>query len=550
MFSRMRILLAAVVAACAPVAGARVIEVRPVPAREVIGAALAGAQPGDVVRLAAGIYQEHVRMRDGVSVSSEDGAVIDPSEALDGDWRQAAEIGPGVWKTAAAEEVHGLLIDGKLVAALAEPRASKDGAWHWKTLLVSGPPLSGFRQIRGLWMWKKDERALYLSLGGGDPRGHQWHQLRRSEAAVTFHGVKQARLQGITLAGAHTGVRFSGGSRDCEMRGCRILSFEKCGVEITGGSSACRVVGNSITRGSWESWAPRTRHGPGSKEEYEVWQIHKRVGFYDRVGVNLFRAGSDNRILSNELVETFDGIDVGDYAVESLAKPLPHPEHGRGTEIGWNRLRDVRDSGIEIGGGAIDVRAHHNHLLRVHGGIRFKVPRVGPVFIDHNWLEDDRGFNIWFSMDSSPAEGYIYQNTITGDSPALVYSSMEKGFADSGTPRWHFINNLVVTKGGLFGNRSRGALRPNFTAIHNVVAGGGRPWPDEPQRERGSLYLEALELGAQMRLPAGSPAAGVALDLSHYRDGQPLPGWVPGEAVGAGPRRRERQEETSRPSHP
>lgn len=540
----MRLLVACMLAACMPPAGARVIHVSPAPGKDVIGAALAGARPGDEVRLAAGIYQEHVRMRDGVILSSQAGAVIDPSEALEGEWKQASEIGPGVWKMAAAEEVHGLLIDGKFLAALSEPRASKEGAWHWKTLLVAGPPLSGFRQIRGLWMWSKHGRTIYLSLGGGDPRVHQWRQLRRREAAVTFHGVNQARLQGVTLAGASTGVRISGGSRECEVRECRIRSFEKCGVEITEGGSACRVVSNFITRGSWESWAPRTKHGPGSKQEYEVWQIHKRVGFYDRVGVNLFRAGSDNRILSNELVETFDGIDVGDYAVESLAKPLPHPEDGRGTEIGWNRLRDVRDSGIEIGGGAIDVRVHHNHLLRVHGGIRFKVPRVGPVFIDHNWLEDDRGFNIWFSMDSSPAEGYIYQNTIVGDAAALVYSSMEKGFTDSGTPRWHFVNNLVVTKAGLFGNRSRGALQPNFTAVHNVVAGGGHPWPDAPQREDGSLYQETLGLGADMRLPDNTPAAGVALDLSEYRAGRPLPGWVPGEGVGAGPLRRNPQAES------
>ena len=535
MCSWLRIVMAGILAGGSPAAGERVIEVSPVPGKGVVGEALAGALPGDEVRLAAGIYQEHVRMRDGVTLSSAAGAVIDPSEALGGEWQEAGDIGPGVWKIAAPGEVHGLLIDGKFLAAIAEPRASKEGSWHWKTLLLSGPPLSGFRQIRGLWMWSRNQKMLYVSLGGDDPRSHRWRQLRRRDAAVMFQGVKDARIEGITIAGAYVAVSISGGSRDCVVRQCRIRSFEKCGVEINGGSSDCRVVSNFITRGSWESWAPRTRHGPASKEEYEVWQVHKHVGFYDRVGVNLFRAGNDNQVLSNEVVETFDGINVGDYAVESLAKPLPHPEHGRGTEIAWNRLRDLRDSGIEIGGGAIDVRVHHNHLLRVHGGIRFKVPRVGPVFLHHNWLEDDRGFNIWFSMDSSPAEGYIYQNTIVGGSAALVYSSMEKGFEASGTPRWHFVNNLVVSRKGLFENRSRGALTPNFTVIHNVVAAGGRPWPDAPQREGGSRYLEALDLGRDLRLPDQTSAAGVALDLKRYRQGGPLPGLVPGEQVGAGP---------------
>jgi hypothetical protein len=292
------------------------------------------------------------------------------------------------------------------------------------------------------------------------------------------------------------------------------------------------VASNFITRGAWESWIPGNDPGKARKENYEIWQVHKTAGFYDRVGVNLFRAGAGNRILSNHLVEVFDGINLGDYTVESLTKPLEHPEHGQGTEIAWNLIQDTRDSGIEIGGGAIDVRVHHNHLLRTHGGLRFKVPRVGPVFVHHNWLQDDRGFNIWFSMDSSPATGYIYQNTIAGQSAAVAYSSMEKGFDSGATPRWQVTGNLVATRKGLFEDRTRGQLRPNFTATHNVVAGGGRPWPGDEDRETDSLYLESLELTDKLTIPADHAAAG------SYEAGaaaESLPGWEADGPAGAGP---------------
>jgi hypothetical protein len=139
---------------------------------------------------------------------------------------------------------------------------------------------------------------------------------------------------------------------------------------------------------------------PGDEIHDEIWQVHKTAGFYDRVGVNLFRAGAGNRILSNHLVEVFDGI------------------------------------------------------------------------------------------------------------------------------------NLVATRKGLFEDRTRGQLRPNFTATHNVVAGGGRPWPGDEDRETGSLYLESLDLTDRLTIPADHAAAG------SYKAGaaaESLPGWEADGPAGAGP---------------
>ena len=262
---------------------------------------------------------------------------------------------------------------------------------------------------------------------------------------------------------------------------------------LTGGVSACRVEGNEIFRGAVEDWTPG-----GTKDDYEIWKIHKTAGFYDRVGINLFKAGADNRILRNHIYETFDGIDLGDWTVESLDKPLTSPDDGKGTEIAENVIERVRDSGIELGVGCVDVRVHHNILRKTHGGLRYKLPRIGPLFIYRNLLVDGTPFNIWYSIDDSPAEAYVYHNTIVGGGFAgVIYSSMPKPHG-IGVPKWHYVNNVVVTKLGFFGNRGMD-IPVNFTADYNVVTGGGKPWPKDAEKEPHSRYVEASPLDAEHR---------------------------------------------------
>jgi hypothetical protein len=310
---------------------------------------------------------------------------------------------------------------------------------------------------------------------------------------------------------------------------CVIGPWEKNGVFVGGGASACRVEENEIFRGAYEEWTPIDT----SRERYEVWQIHKLAGFYDRVGIDLVGAGADNRVCRNHVYETFDGIDLGDSSVESLDKPLLHPEDGKGTEICDNLIERTRDSGMELGVGCIDVRVHHNILRQTHGGLRYKLPRIGPVFIYRNVLVDGSPFNIWYSMDDSPAEGYVYHNTIIGGDPALVYRSFNKPH-NIGAPNWHYVNNLVVSGKGFFGNR-RVQTPVNFAADYNVVTGGGRPWQGDATKDQHSRYVESVPLTKDYHPRPGSPAIDAGLDLSTYFHGKPLPGCEPGYFKGKAP---------------
>jgi hypothetical protein len=550
----MKLLVYALVSGLLPAAGREIVRgaegarrreitVRPSPTgAPVIGPALEAALPGSTVRLRKGIYHETVTIAKPVTLVGEAGAVIDPSEPFRPQWQPVPALGKGVYRAASERQPQSLLLDGKILASLDERRTQAEGAWFWKTLLAHGPPRSGFRFIRGLWVYRSDEKALYVHLEhDADPAQHGWSAVWTREPIVAFRNAMDASITRLTLAHGYHGVSVGDGSRRCSVSRCVIGPWEKNGVNVESGATECRVERNEVFRGSFEDWTPVD----DSRERYEVWQLHKLAGYYDRVGIALFRCGAGNRVHANHVYETFDGIDLGDSDVESLDIPLTHPFDGRDTEIGENVVERTRDSGIELGAGCVNVRVHHNVLRQTHGGLRYKLPRIGPVFIYRNVLIDGTPFNIWYSMDDSPAEGYVYHNTIVGGDAGLIYSSFNQPHGPPaarvpGAPRWHYLNNLVIAKVGFFQNWTKG-VPVNFTADYSLVVGGGRPYPNDPARDQHSLYLNSLPLTAgfppkprsSQRVPSSAVDAG--LDLSTYFHGQPLPGCKPGDFNGKGP---------------
>jgi Right handed beta helix region len=498
----------------------------------VIAAALEAAPPGSTIRLRKGLYRETVTITKPVSLVGDEGAVLDPSEAFQPQWQPRPELGKGAYRAASERAPRSLLLDGKILAALDERRTGREGPWFWKTLLASGTPLGGFRFIRGLWIYRGDEKALYVHLeNDADPAPRRWTVVWEPVATIAFRNATDASVRGLTLAHGYHGVSLADGSRRCSVSGCVIGPWEKNGVNLESGATECLVEKNEVFRGAYEEWTPVDT----SKERYEVWQLHKLAGYYDRVGISLVRCGAGNRVHANHVYETFDGINLGDSSVESLDIPLTRPDDGRDTEIWENVIERTRDSGMEFGAGCINVKVHHNVLRKTHGGLRFKVPRIGPIFIYRNVLFDGTPFNIWYSMDDSPAEGYIYHNTIVGGSAGLIYSSFNKPHG-IGAPRWHYLNNLVLTQHGFFENWRTNAP-VNFTVDYNIVVGGGKPYADDPARDQHSRYLTSLPLttGFPPKPLPGSAAVDAGLDLSTYLNGKPLPGCEAGYFKGKAP---------------
>lgn len=529
----MRLLIFALLPCLAPLAAAREIKLAsPADGSPVVARAIAAASPGDTLRLAKGVYRERITLTKGIALVGEPGATLDPSERLDLAWSAAPEIGRGVYRANSERKPATIFLGGQILAEIDERRAVTEGPWFWKTLLAAGPPLSGFTYVRALWIYRSEDQAVYLHLeNDANPAMQPLTAVWTRDPIVTLDGAVKASLRGLTIAHGYIGISVTNASRDCTISECTVGPWDRTGIAVIGGTTTSLIERNEIFRGAYEEWTPLEP----AKPRYEVWQVHKTVGFYDRNGITVTRAGAGNRVHANHIFETFDGVTVGDASVESLDKPLLSPDHGRDTEISHNVIERTRDSGIELGVGCINVRVHHNVLRQTHGGLRYKLPRIGPVFIYRNVLIDSAPFNIWYSMDDSPAEGYVYHNTIIGGRAALVYSSFNRPHG-IGAPRWHYVNNLVITKDGFFRNW-RVKAPTNFTADYNVVVGGNRPYPDDPAKDRHSRYVDEVRLapGFPPKPLPESAAIDAGLDLSTYFHGKPLPGCEPGYFKGRAP---------------
>jgi hypothetical protein len=510
----------------------RNIEVAPSPTGEpVLARAIQAAAGGDTLQIKDGLYRETIVVDKCLHLIGAEGAILDPSQPWKAAWQPAADVGKGAYRAIVAKRPYALLLDGKVVAEIDPRRTSDEGPWFWRKLLASGTPRSGFRFVRAIWVYREAEKAVYLHLADDvSPQPLRWSILWTKEPVVAIRGAAGASVRGLTLAHGFIGAVLLGHCAQCTVSQCVIGPWERHGVLLSDGAADCLVEHNRIFRGAYEDWAPREN----SKDRYEIWQIHKTAGYYDRVGINVIRAGANNRIHANHIWETFDGIDLGDSSVESLDIPLGSPDDGKGTEIWENTIERTRDSGIELGVGCVGVRVHHNTLRETHGGLRFKLPRIGPVFIYRNLLVDGAPFNIWYSMDDSPAEGYVYHNTIVGGKVGLAYSSFNRGGHGIGAPHWSYFNNLIVADHGFFENRRVNAP-VNFTADYNLVVGGGKPWPAAADKDRHSLYLPQVPLSAEYRPLPDSPAIDAGVDLSAAYHGQPLPGCEPGYFRGAAP---------------
>jgi len=478
------------------------IQVKPDSSAKPLAEAIASAAPGDTLILEAGTFHERVRVDKKLTLQGNPGAILDGSSPLKVSWYAAPDM-PGVFIAKSEKRPEGLLVDGKFIAEIRFDRADEKGDWHWQTLLAKGTPLTGFNQVRALWMYHPKEQQIYVRFESGESPDTAKMSAVMSGKPLLEIAAEGVIVDGLTFAAGVDDVRIAEGAKGCIVRRCKITSYEGGGMVITGGASDCTIEDCDITRGALEEWRASEEN---RRENYEIWRIHKDVGKYDRVGIELNGAGTNNRILRNHFDRVFDGICVGDYRAESLDKELPDPEHGRGTEIAENVIENTRDSGMELGVGCVDVNVHHNILRHTHGGLRFKVPRIGPVFIHHNQLMEGTPFNIWFSMDASPAEGYIYHNTFTGGADAaLVYSSFNNKTRKFATPKWHFLNNLALgVKDGLFDQR-KGTPPRDFTDKKNI------------------------------NTEDAASAVDAGLDLSTYRDGKPLPGCEPGYFKGEAP---------------
>jgi hypothetical protein len=519
------------------VGGAGEIRLRPSSdGAPVIVPALEAPATGATIRLSAGVYREPVTITRSLTLVGDDGAVIDLEEQLTVKWEAALTLGKGVYRAAVSRRPVAIFVDGKPVAQLNDERpepAEEGGTWFWKHVIANGPKGEGLAIIKGLWMYRPEEGAVYMHLeGDGSPAARACTGLWDTTSVVTLRDARDAHVRNLTLTHGYHGVLINGTSQGCSVVACRITHWESTGVTLEGAATNCLIENNEVSRAAFED----VGEFAFSAETYDhVWRVHKDAGMWDRVGIIVWGAGSGNRVSGNHVKGAFDGIDV--HTPEGywyLHRIDEDPMQNTGTEVSENLIEDCRDSGIELGGSLRDVKVHHNTLRRTLGGLRYKSPRFGPIYIYRNVLIDN-AINIWYSMDDSPAEGYVYHNTVIGGDCFLRFGGWDPD-KFIGAQNFHYLNNLSLAPKGFYQPRGK-RLSYQFIADYNVVTNGGRPYPGNPYRDTHSRYVESAELqpGFPPKPAVGSAAIDAGLDLSGYLHGHPLPGCEPGYFRGKAP---------------
>ena len=200
--------------------------------------AVARASSGDTLILQPGTYREWVRIDKALSLRGTDGAVLDGAQDLNANWR--AE-GDGVFTAPLESRPDGLLLDGRFIAELRFDRAQAKGDWHWRTLLAEGPPLSGFEQIRALWMYHPHEQRLYARFPNAvAPDGLALSWLPSDEPLLTI-AADGVVVEGLTFAHGSSAVVITNHAAEAVVRHCVIRSYEGAGIVLTGGASRCSI---------------------------------------------------------------------------------------------------------------------------------------------------------------------------------------------------------------------------------------------------------------------------------------------------------------------
>lgn len=496
--------------------------------------ALDRAQPGDVVKVHPGIYNERVSFKTGgtygkpVTLLGEPGAILDGSDPITLHWEPSPDIAPGVYRAKGIKiPVFLITAEGKIVTILREDRVAAGDAqhgseWEWPTIFKEGIGPSKWSGVKALALYFKDKQELIIRFEGDkDPRSMKI-TVGPVDPVVKIEGVNRCVVKGLTLHNSGAGVSI-GESLGSVVENC-VIGPVDYGITLNRRADRATLQFNEIFIDPYAGADPRA---PGS---WDNWTAHKRGGYYDRYGIYIHSSSGGHEIHDNYIHDNWDGI---------------HEEGGKGLNVGLrihhNRISKVIDDGVDTSGANEDCQWHDNIIERCIAGFRFKHPTVGPMYVYRNiFFENKEDFRNYGEWVLEPAMIYAYQNTCTA--PPAIQSNKVYGI---GTPNYHYFNNLFIC-GRWFG-RTGNPLNPNWKGDYNVyVRQGESPgWEIDKAlavelgMEQHSTWVESAAAFPDWKkkdvtLGKDSPALGKGVDLSSYF-GRPLPGCEPGYFKGKAP---------------
>ena len=159
--------------------------------------------PRRVTRLCSNraCIEEAVKLEKRLTLKGKPGAILDGATAFKESWKPAGGDLADVYTAPLKDRPDGLLVDGKFLAEIRYDRAKSGGDWNWKTLLRKGTPLSGFENVRALWMYHPDEDIIYARFpDAAKPSGLEITWLAKDRPLIEIRNTSGAVVEDLTFA--------------------------------------------------------------------------------------------------------------------------------------------------------------------------------------------------------------------------------------------------------------------------------------------------------------------------------------------------------------
>ncbi len=536
------------------------------------------AEPGDVIRVGPGAYQEHVQVRrsgaEGAPITIEgargpDGerlTRLDAGEPVAPEtWQPAPDIGPNVFKNESfGYEPKLLTVDGLYVA-----HAHRD---NW-TATSSDTPEAGrpmtilawpedhqvttssqhkvevpfWDTMGGVYAYNPDKEGrliTYLRLARGvDPRERDV-AISPGGPVVTIDNASHIVLRGLEIARGEVGVTIQGGQANHNLvEDCRITHGR---IRVLVANKASH---NTIRNCHIAMAFAGARPGAWGGDTIEAGVCEYLYNFFKRLAGPA--ASSDDRAITvnrgaRHTTIVGNHLDGGLVAITSSSN--------EGLVVRDNIINDFSSVGLSIITGSVDARFHDNLIYNCNKNIRLHRLNQGDgyrVYIYRNRLfqPDGRGEHIYTHAHTEQQlkkmgiteyedpEVTVYHNTFVGGPRFFSLTTRLRNEAS----KFRFINNVISTRHPfrwIKNDTVLGVFDYNWVGGEDTYEGA--EWFGEHNvAATGQLIGTEGEL-PDFRLPPDSAARNAGIDLSQpfTIDGQtyePLPGMEPGYFRGEQP---------------
>ena len=304
------------------------------------------------------------------------------------------------------------------------PRVSPTSCCQGSGDAITDPAVV-FDVVPGTFRSEPDGTTTVHLPHGEDPRQERLRFSPEGAAALEIAGDANT-VRGLTVQNATYGILLSDGrgnvvEHNTVRGGFHSILLDGADVRET------EIRHNRITLGFSHTLDPTDPY------HWYVWNLFRNFSDSPRVAIAVFASGPGNRLHHNFVHEHFSAIhhtplrNVLVWPVQD-GQPDVGP-YGHDLEIDHNKLQDLANDGVLLGGSEVGTRVHHNVIVRANAGVRLFGPTSGPLHVYANHIDLPSGyrtvpssrypggrpylFGAVFMFAESPAAMYLYRNALT-----------------------------------------------------------------------------------------------------------------------------------------